>query len=237
MKWNNIQIVIFLSLFLIIILLNFCDNQELSNPFDPGSDSFIPTTRGLLIDDFDDGKNPNLLGGYPSVFIDPDGKAIVDTSYHSKSENVLRGVGYSWRIFFDVSKEGDPFGGYVQTLIDNAPNSSSKKVFNLETLKLDTLKFWVKAESETINFEVALKDTNNMQTEPKLLFRDYSADTIGLWEIIKIPVDSLKMVKDVDTVDLKILRELNFGFAKKLFEDIDADLKGTIYIDEISFER
>lgn len=240
MKWKKFQNVIFQTFFSVILLLNFCDNQELSNPFDPASDIYIPPTQGLLIEDFDDGKDPNLLGGYSSVFIDPDGKAKVDTLYHNKLENVLRGVGYSMRIYFDVSKEGDPFGGYVQTLIDNSPNSSSKRVFNLESLKLDTLKFWVKAESAGINFEVALKDTNNLQTEPKLLFREYIANSIGLWKEIKIPIDSLKRIKKdatVDKVDLKILRELNFGFGKNRFEDVGADLKGIIYLDEISFER
>lgn len=237
MKWKRFPNVIFQTFFSVILLLNFCDNQELLNPFDPASDSFIPPSHGLLIEDFDDGKDPNLLGGYSFVFIDQDRKAIIDTSHYCKSENVLRGVGCSMRIHFDVSAEGDPFGGYVQTLIDNAPNASSKRVLNLESLKLDTLRFWVKAESERINFEVAIKDTNNMQTEPKLLFRDYVVNSKGLWDEIKIPVDSLRMVKNVAKVDLRILRELNFGFAKKLFVEIGADLTGIMYIDEISFER
>jgi len=237
MKWKRFPNVIFQTFFSVILLSNFCDNQKLSNPFDPASDSFIPPAQGLLIDDFDDGKDPNLLGGYSYVFIDQDKKAIIDTSHYCKSENILRGVGCSMRIYFDVSKEGDPFGGYVQTLIDNAPNTSSKSAFNLESLKLDTLKFWIKAESAGINFEIALKDTNNMETEPKLLFRDYVANSIGLWEEIKIPIDSLKMVKNVAKVDLRILRELNFGFGKKHFMEIGADISGTIYLDEISFER
>ena len=235
MKWNKIQIVILFSLFLIILLLSFCDNQNLSNPFDPASDSFIPLTQGLLIDDFNDGKDPNLLGGYPEIFLDLDRKAIIDTFYHNESENVLRGIGYSMRIDFDVSRGEDPFGGYVQNLIGNDSDSSSGRAFNLEALNLDALKFWVKTELKRIDFEVAFKDTNNMQTYPKLYFRDYIADSIGLWNEIKIPVSNLKPAQDGKMVDLKILKEINFGFAKLHFIEISAELKGTIYIDEISF--
>lgn len=222
-------------------LLLSCANDPLDNPFDPASKNYIPpfsAANGLLIDDFDDGKDPNLLGFAPEVFRDSLNLAIIDVSYHSQSENVLRRIGYSIQIYFDVSEsEGvnHAFGGWVQVL-----SNGSRDIFNLAVLNLDTLSFWVKSESPGIFFEVALKQsggcgtdfTEDCQTTPKKL---YSANTV--WRKVIIPISNLQLNQYGGMLDLTSLREINFGFSKERFREVGAALEGTIYIDEIAFER
>lgn len=222
-------------------LLLSCANDPFDNPFDPASENYIPTLssdKAIMIDDFNDGADPNLLGFASVVFKDLLNLAIIDVSHHSKAENVLRGVGYSIMINFNVSRTESgkqAFGGWVQVLSDG-----SRGVFNLAILKFDTLSFWVKAESPGIIFEVALKQfggcgidfTDECQTTPKMLF---SADTV--WKKLRIPISDLQLDQDGGMIDLTSLREINFGFSKIRFQEVGAVLEGTIYIDEIAFER
>ncbi len=202
----------------------------------------IPKPDGLMIDDFDHEDFKNLLGFRDGYFDTPVG--TVDTSRAKEPENVLRGKGRSLQIDFYLNDDAS-FGGWVTTL-NNGEDSSRGTSFNLKNLGLNTLAFWVKGASPKTYFEVALKDNtlnckddkgmiDKCQTNPKKI---YLAPTY--WRKIKIPVDSLLTTAQTGVkVDLTRLREVSLGFAKRAFllQDSQAELNGTIYIDEIAFER
>ena len=234
---------LFAGLLLLAVSCN-CDDP-FDNPLDPASKNYISPfdpAKGILIDDFDDGQDPNLLGSCPSIFKAQ--QADVDTFYHSKHENVLRGVGRSMQIKFDVSKFETASGGWVQPLVDTCPGKSSRIAFNLEALNVTALTFWIKTESPRINLEIALKDTTIVgQTGPKrLLWSNRTPQASYLrpdnsWQKVTIPISHLTPNDSGAPVNLRILREINFGFGRQRFEDEGGDLTGTLYIDEIAFER
>jgi hypothetical protein len=223
--------------FIILLFSAACNSDKFDNPLDPNSPAYIPPLEPdkiVLIDNYDNGKKPNLLGCCYENF----GNGV-DISYDSQSKNILRGVGYSRQIDFDVSREENTSGGYVEMLTGNIECPSPRGLFNLEVLYLNTLTFWAKLESPDINMEVALKDIGNHQTTPKRLLRDYLAPSMPDtgWVKVEIPISELRSAQDGSEVDFQNLREINFGFANELFQKINAPLKGTIYIDEIAFER
>lgn len=80
---------------------------------------------------------------------------------------------------------------------------------------------------------MALKDSAGNQTEPKMLIRDYLIPD-ARWRKAKIPIFDLRPAQKGGTVDFHHLREINIGFVNYL---PGTDLSGTIYIDEIAFER
>jgi hypothetical protein len=210
------------------------DNPELCNPLDPASDCYIPPPNGLLIEDFNDGKIPNLLGYCHEVFLAfPAG---IDTSYESQPENVLRGIGRSWRMKFDVSKGQDANAGYVELLTGNIRCPSTRGLFNVDVLDLKILTFWVKVESPEINFEVALKDIDDKETNPKRLIREYLTPDRA-WKKVRIPIADLVLVQNIGKVDLTRLRQITIAFGYRRFQEVNAPLSGIIYLDEIAFER
>jgi len=222
-----------------------CPNDPFENPNDPAAenDAYIPKPNGLLIEDFDDGKIPNLLGYCHEIFLDDLGPfAIIDTSYISDRKDVLRGGGKSWRIHFNVSKEPplgkDTYCGYVELLTGNdlckRPNAG---LFNLAVLNLTFLTFWVKTESPDIDFEMALKDIKNNETNPKKRVKDNYLTPGILWRKVKIPITDLLPNQSGPPVNLQELREINFSFSYRYSQQPRAPLTGTIYLDEIAFER
>jgi hypothetical protein len=135
-----------------------CNDKPFENPLDPASEDYIPpltTDKGIMIEDFDDGKDPNLLGFCHRVFRDSLRLADIRVSYNNQRENVLRGVGHSFQITFELPQGGVSFGGYVEALtrIDNDPCSLSRGFFNLANLNLDTLTFWVRTTFQSIIFK------------------------------------------------------------------------------------
>lgn len=231
-----------------IILLMACGEYHtpFQNPFDPLVNRPNTPANSLLIEDFDDGEIGNLLGYCHETFVDTfslvgirQPLASIETSYVDIKQpaNVLRGIGRSWRITFNIKEttlEGDAFGGYVELLVANDICKLDRGDFNLEGLKLDTLTFWVKAESPGINMEVALKDVDNNITDPKRLIH-LSPSTV--WRKAKIPIKDLVSAGNGKKVNLRKLREINFGFGKARFIKDGGELTGTIYLDEIAFER
>ncbi len=233
-----------------IILLMACKENKpfFNNPFDPLVNRPSTPANSLLIEDFDDGEMGNLLGYCHETFEDtfslvgtrqPLASIVASYVDINQPANVLHGVGRSLQITYEISQsssKGAAFGGYAELLVANDICKLDRGPFNLEGLKFDTLTFWIKAESPGINMEVALKDIYNNITEPKRLIRDYlKPDTV--WKKAKIPIKNLVSAGNGKTVNLRQLREINFGFGKVRFQKDGGDLAGTIYLDEIAFER
>ena len=142
----------FYRLTMVVIVLLSCSSPDFKNPFDPHSAHYVPAVQGILIDDFDDGTPPNLLG-YPAI---PFGDANILVTYIADGHNVLRGSGFSLQIEFDVRSPDTACGGWVWPLVELGPEGDSRGAFDLKTLNLNDLTFWTKAESPGLNFEVAV---------------------------------------------------------------------------------
>ena len=225
-----------IGLHLIMIFIACCDicNPEFNNCFDPASPEYIPPIK--LIDNFNDGDKINFFGFSFKTFND---NAIIDISLTDDLENVLCGTGYSVRIEFNVSgiDTTQPSScGWVEPIVKIGTGGVSEKGYDLAALDVSYLTFWIKRESEGINFELALRDIIETQTSPKKLLTDYISPSTN-WQKIIIPISQLIIVENDDPVDLKILKEFNIGFSRERFENDGGDLKGAFYIDEIGFER
>lgn len=247
MKSIIIKTIVYPGLLLLVFLIA-CNNPYLSNPFDPASDDFIPRPAGLLIDDFDNPDGLNSLNCQRETFTDSFNYAKIFVSFNSKPEYVLRGMGNSYKINFDVSKNDTAYCSFSDLLTTNVKAESLRGQFNLWVLGLDSiayLQFWIKAESKNIDFEIALKgnnkdkDSNDVWTDPRRLFSQ--CDILGVksgWQRVRIPIISLwDNNHPKEDVDNKSVREINFSFNHSHLKSLNRDLQGTIYLDEISFER
>lgn len=220
-----------------------CKNTPVvfENPADPRASNYSPpiapfsAQSGILVDDFDDANTQrNLLNYCPETFRDPGNVAILTVSH--VGAGALRGTGQSLRIDFDVAGPGDPFGGYVQLLTGNDSCPSSDGVFNAGVLRLEFLSFWIKTSSSQVDVEVAIKDITDAQTYPKKLTRGFASPDTS-WHKVRIPLTTELGQGVGRRVDLQRLREVNFGFAKRRFQDENLETRGTVFLDEIAFER
>jgi len=214
-----------------------CYNDEpFENPLDPASPDYIqPLTadKGMMIDDFNDGKQINLLGLPHSIFKSPITIRTIDTFYiNQPSKNVLRGTGGALRMEIDVTTPDSAFGGWLTTLSD-----AQGVPLNLKLLNLHALTFWVKADTTTIKLEVALIDSTprcdkGCQTDDKVRY-----EIKTFWQKVKIPISTLSRHKEVGSLDSTRIREINFAFGHKNIGSIGQRSKVTVYLDEIAFER
>ncbi len=233
--------------FALLVATPACDDPPFRNPNDPSSPTYVPSPESgaVIVDDYNTGGSRNALGYCPETFTDASGVLTVTPSYVSQASEVLRGSGASLRLEFDVSGAGDPFGGYVEMLTGNTPCPSTRGLFNLEALNMRALTFWVRRPAADVDMEIALKSidpdprfqpANDNQTSPKRLLRTYVQPGTG-WMKVRVPLSDLVPGIDGRPVDLKNLREVNFGFAKQRFIGVGAAVRGTLYIDEVAFER
>ena len=228
------------------------------NPVDPGGEVVVPllTANHLMIDDFDDGGEPNLIGGCTPLFFSAAPIDIRVAPEHSFA-NTLRGHGASLRIEFNVEADINSFGGYIQRLMrdDACPrpdNPITGVALDLASLGHDSLTFWYKADPADVDFEVALRDTVAVQirdevyelrqTTPKVLAREWSIEVTladdgcqGVFRRVAIPLTVLVTAQNGETIDLQVLKEINFGFANTRFRNGNLPLQGTVYLDEIAF--
>lgn len=242
MKYANS--IIHSVLFLLLIFLSIsCNDAELTNPFDPASNEFIPRPEGLLIDDFDDldvSREFNLLRCQRETCMEHG--AVIKTSFNNESLNVLRGVGHSLAIDFNVSNDS-AYCSFSDLLTSNNKKDEERErgQFNLWVLGLDSLtdlQFWVKSESKNIDFEIALKDNFNKWTDLRVKFSQCEIiDTRMNWMKVRTDATQLWHSLEDNYIDKKSVREINFSFSNIQLKKSNKDLKGIIYLDEISFER
>lgn len=210
----------------------------LENPLDPSSSSYVtpldPRT-GVLVDDFDRGNllSRNLLGYCTERFDDAQHGAVF--SLNLTRAGALRNTGYSLQIDFDVQGAGEPFGGFVELLAGSDVCPAAGAPLNAVSLNVDFVSFWARASSANLALEVALKDIDDNQTTPKVLVTPPDLGTS--WAKVKLPLSQLVPAQSGRRVDVQRLREVNFGFAKKAFQDNNRDTRGALFIDEIAFER
>lgn len=165
-----------------------------------------------LVDDFDDGADPNKLGGATSTYISGAGQTCTRTYYNTDLANVLDGSGYSIKIQYNIS------GGGAYGRFDCALNS-------IDARKYNAVSFWVKGNAGGEIFKVALKD--NQLHETKIMITDYLSRGITTeWQKVIIPFAAFKTVTYLDKIDTFSL----------YFESAINSGSGAIYIDDIKME-
>lgn len=214
-----------------------CANPDFRNPLDPSGSAFIapPGAGSTLINDYERGAFINSLNYCPETFTDASGRATVFPSLTSLAADAYRGNG-SLRLDFDVTSGDAPFGGYVELLTGNDPCPSSRGLFNLQAAGLSALTFAVRRGTLDVNVEIAIKSIDDIQTTPKVLLSSYGV-TGTSWGKVRIPITDLAPGQNGRSVDLRNLREVNFGFAKQRFSAVGAAVRGTVFIDDLAFER
>jgi hypothetical protein len=230
MSYTNLKAAVLALLFPVILQFSCTigiDDPEFCNPLDPAPGN----CPSRLIDNFDDGRDPNLLGFNPKFFFQIADSANVFAEYVNERQHVLGGQGFAIRIDFDVSSRRNSFGGWIQPVGDKLQGGLDATNFNYLT-------FWAKADSSTINFEISLKDNALRETAPKPLLWEF--DNLRLtrdWQKIRIPLSTLQQRPNAERLNLESIFEIVFAFSKDPFEAKGAIVRGTFYMDEIALEQ
>jgi len=232
----------------VLLFVNSCckNDEKFDHPLDPGSTTYIPPTQGLIIDDYNDMERitapiyQNPWGLEPFIFPEtPPGDTAVVVSYTFECNHsvALRWHGCSLRIKFDVRRPApQDFGGWGQRLGD------SLGYFDATVANLTYVSFWFKGAKGGEVFEIGLHDAANFESDKYNITRDFQVTTE--WQKAKIPLDSLINGSNPQgvrgKVNLKALENVNIGFNRTLRNLQTRETSpqtGTIYIDDLAFER
>ncbi len=176
----------------------------------------FPMTIGqpasMLINDFNDGQDPNEVGGYSGVW--ESGNATCQVSYYNTDLNNVYGQeGCSLRISYDVTKAGSYSGYWAATYIDLSDYKA--------------LTFWIKGAAGGENLRVGLKDSS--YNESKVLIEDYlSSGVTASWQKVVIPLSAFRQVSNRTAMD-----SISFSF----YNNLGNPTSGAVYVDEVRFEK
>ena len=168
-----------------------------------------PTGDVLMIDDFNAGMKPNMLGGDFGAW-DKDPEDFTQSAVASFDPDVKLGdEGFSMRIEYDVDSPNPAFNGFWM------------KLEGADFSEYENLHFSVKGDPEagfTERFKVELKNTAG-ETGMYML-----SGVTDEWQEMTLPLSSFRGLRDVSSMDEFVI----------VFEDTVANPKvGTIYVDNI----
>lgn len=167
----------------------------------------------VLVADFNAGVKPNNLGGDFGAW-DKDPTDFSQGCVEAFDPNVKHGeTGFSMKLDYDVDSTNPAYNGFWMFLQ------------NFDATGYDTLSFWVKGDKNagySTVFKIELKNAK------KETGRYYATGISSEWQKISIPLKDFKGI-----TDFKDLTEFVI-----VFEDrIASNKQGTIYLDDISFEK
>ncbi|MEA3305709.1 MAG: discoidin domain-containing protein [Candidatus Omnitrophota bacterium] len=172
----------------------------------------IGSIQSVLADNFNDGADPNQLGGYSEIITGANGDCQF-SYYNADLNNVFGGEGYSLELVYDVIGEAD-YAGY-RTGLGNMDLSDYK-----------SLTFWIKGAAGNEILEIGLVDI--IDIESKVLINGYlSAGLSTEWQRVVIPLTAF-----IELDSLEEINSLEFVFADNI-----GSQSGAVYIDEIRFEE
>lgn len=172
----------------------------------------IGSMKILLVDNFDDGTDPNLwdssmgtwsdidTGGYSSAML---------TYYNQDVQNIYGGEGNSCEMKYLIEQLPDGKPGFAGCWIGLGGRSVSEFQY---------LVFMVKGAAGGEGFEIGIKDTS--YNEVKLDIKKYIRIT-NAWQIVIIPLS------DFEGINTASMDNMSFSFTRQG--------QGTIYIDNIGF--
>ncbi|MBU4488992.1 MAG: PKD domain-containing protein [Candidatus Omnitrophica bacterium] len=168
--------------------------------------------KDFLIDDFNDGTDPNIVGGATSTYATT-GATCSRSYYNENPANVLGGSGYSVKIAYNITGVGS-YGSFNCALQ------------NLDARKYSTLSFWVKGQTGGEIFKVGLKDFASHET--KIMITDYLLRGVTTeWQKVSIPFAAFRAVTDWDKLSNLSL----------IFEQTIGSGTGVIYIDSVTLDE
>jgi PKD repeat protein len=169
----------------------------------------------LLVDDFNDGTDPNNLGGSMGQFTGNGGTC--GRIYDNDPANRLGGEGYSKRIQWDVSP-ANSWAGFYAALSPGGTGYDARSY--------TTLSFWVKGAVGQEKFKVSLRDVDWHET--KLLVDNYLpwGEVATSWQRVSIPFSAFTEVQDWSKLE---------AFAIVCENGLGTDT-GVIHIEDIRFE-
>lgn len=170
-----------------------------------------PGWAALVVDNFDDGKKPNALGGdFGSWNKDPDDP----TQYCREgfdSGNAFGLAGYALRLDYDVDSPNPAFNGFWS------------KLERLDLRPYKTLSLYIKgdkAKGYTTQLKLELKNERERGT---FLLNGITDE----WQKVSVPILEFMGLSDWSRMTELVV----------VFDDITATKKsGAIYLDEITFE-
>ncbi len=183
--------------------------------------ALLPTGSSLIVDDFNDGQDPNNLGGETGLW-------KLDSHGHYKgcfpeytSENKIGDAGYCLKLNYDVDSRKQAICAYSQYL-----EGVNLKVFN-------SLSFYVKGdklEGFTKRLKIELWDNNDVGIV--YIVQGITEE----WQKVVIPFDDFKgILSRWDSPKrLAFVFENQPAFYKNMGI---TNTKGGIYIDDLAFER
>lgn len=192
--------------------------------------------KKILVDDFNDGVDPNELGGAIDK-IESQPNSVVILSYDEP--NKLGATGYAMKIDYDMD-DSDPYAhaGFWTRLADEIDPG-------LDIRMHDVLSFWVKGETGGELFKVSIRgplDTvpsDPQATETKIHINDYLPQGVSTaWQKVSIPIAAFTRLVDVGiSVPPWDVRDNLKLFAILFEKEIGSADIGVIYIEDIAFER
>ncbi|MBN1622312.1 MAG: gliding motility-associated C-terminal domain-containing protein [Endomicrobiales bacterium] len=171
----------------------------------------------LVVDDFNDGKDPSYLGGNNAMYNDDgNGVNITDTLYNSQI--ALGGKGYSWCIAWDGVAPGNWGAIAVSPFVPHIDVSS-----------YDYLTFWIYSPNVGTKAMVIFKDSSDVEARFRLT---ELVNTGPTWQQVSIPLEAVK--RKNYQINLASLKEFIFFMNA---DEPEYDAGGGIYIDDIKFMR
>ncbi len=206
-----------LALFLIAVFScarAFCETSVAMAQFGVGSQ----VAPANLLDNFDDGVNPNFWGGNYSVFDD----ATSSTVYHYDASFPFAGA-KSLAIKFDLPKPND-YGGVVVAL--SKTGSEDLRIYKF-------LEFYVRGDADNLSMKIELhnssKDFNH--NSASVYIKDYLGGGVTtVWQKVQIPLIDFSNLDSFSNVTTLIYTfENNYNRNNSFLNS------GTLYYDDIEF--
>ncbi len=185
--------------------------KQISAPASQTSNAQVSTSNYKVVENFSSPYGEYGLGVWnggtaPATSINA--KIISDPTF-----------GHVWQINYNV----ETAGAYNGTWLDLA-NANLGQTFNASSYS--NLVFYVKGDSESMNFKIELKSPNNGSEY------FYVTGVTKNWEKIVIPFKNFTKYSWTEPVDFSKLTQMTFVFEN----NVDTVKNGTIYVGDIGFE-
>jgi hypothetical protein len=177
-------------------------------------------------------------------YCDGMGFAGLCPDYIEPVEGAWRG-GYSLRLYYDIDANNGAFGGLVLHLANTSvdPNACVVDRPPADLTNFDILSLRVRSGDAVGNAEIALKDADGFETNPKAVLTPLGDEPLveGRWSRVQVAVCDLLQSDDPNLSQGKLNRQsiakVLVGFAKQRFINEGTDVQGVrqLDIDDVLF--
>ncbi|MCK5613057.1 hypothetical protein KAR91_64890, partial [Candidatus Pacearchaeota archaeon] len=195
-----------------------------------GIDRSIPT-NGLL-DDFNDGLDPNFWGGFIETYKSDTGGEVA--YYEYDTGNDFENKGSSLKLKYSLPDYTE--GQWAAFNIDVCPSGEFRNLSSFNYLY-----FWIRSDHENVDMKIELKNSafdpeaeNWGRTVASLFVSDYLDGGITIeWQKVKIPLEAFCNLQN----GASDLIQLTFVFVQDQFNYFCDNPSADVNIDNIGFEK